>query len=396
MPARPVSRPPSSGVGLRVFTYRVDGVIGHLVNPDLTLGDDEEVGPEGCLSLPGLRFDTPRAVQVVARGWNAFGEPVTVEGTHLLARAVQHETDHLDGILFVDRLDPEQRREAMRLVREADWGAATPVVRVSPHADASGGAECDSSWPAPRRPRCPRCWPCSPRGTRWSPWSPGPTPGPGAAARSRRRPSSRWRSSTASRCSRRPRRATRSSWRGCGELAPDCCPVVAYGALLPRVALDVPVHGWVNLHFSLLPAWRGAAPVQRALMAGDDVTGATTFVLEEGLDTGPVLGTLTETVRPDDTAGTLLDRLASRRGGAARGHDGRPGRRLAARGAAAGRRSEPGTQAEHRRGAGALVAAGPRRRPARARLHPGAGGLDEFRGERVKVGPVRFAAGPLR
>jgi methionyl-tRNA formyltransferase len=94
-------------------------------------------------------------------------------------------------------------------------------------------------------------------------------------------------------------------------IAPDCCPVVAYGALVPRVALDVPAHGWVNLHFSLLPAWRGAAPVQRAIMAGDDVTGATTFVLEEGLDTGPVLGTLTETVRPDDTAGTLLDRLAS-------------------------------------------------------------------------------------
>ena len=93
-------------------------------------------------------------------------------------------------------------------------------------------------------------------------------------------------------------------------IAPDCCPVVAYGALVPRSALDVPAHGWVNLHFSLLPAWRGAAPVQRAVMSGDEVTGATTFVLEEGLDTGPVLGTLTETVRPDDTAGTLLDRLA--------------------------------------------------------------------------------------
>lgn len=93
-------------------------------------------------------------------------------------------------------------------------------------------------------------------------------------------------------------------------IAPACCPVVAYGALVPRVALDVPAHGWVNLHFSLLPAWRGAAPVQRALMAGDEVTGATTFVLEEGLDTGPVLGALTEAVRPDDTAGSLLDRLS--------------------------------------------------------------------------------------
>ncbi|MET9777068.1 methionyl-tRNA formyltransferase [Streptomyces sp. NPDC006367] len=94
------------------------------------------------------------------------------------------------------------------------------------------------------------------------------------------------------------------------EIAPDCCPVVAYGALLPRVALDVPVHGWVNLHFSLLPAWRGAAPVQHALMAGDEITGASTFLIEEGLDSGPVFGTVTETVRPTDTSGDLLTRLA--------------------------------------------------------------------------------------
>ena len=93
-------------------------------------------------------------------------------------------------------------------------------------------------------------------------------------------------------------------------LEPDCCPVVAYGQLVPRDALDVPPHGWVNLHFSLLPAWRGAAPVQHAVLAGDDVTGATTFLLEEGLDTGPVLGTLTEAVRPRDTSGDLLGRLA--------------------------------------------------------------------------------------
>ena len=94
------------------------------------------------------------------------------------------------------------------------------------------------------------------------------------------------------------------------ELAPDCCPVVAYGALVPRTALDIPRLGWVNLHFSLLPAWRGAAPVQHAVMAGDEVTGASTFLLEEGLDTGPVFGVVTETVRPRDTAGDLLARLA--------------------------------------------------------------------------------------
>ena len=94
------------------------------------------------------------------------------------------------------------------------------------------------------------------------------------------------------------------------ELAPDCCPVVAYGALVPPPVLDFPVHGWVNLHFSLLPAWRGAAPVQHAVLAGDEVTGATTFRLEQGLDTGPVFGVTTEDVRPHDTAGDLLERLA--------------------------------------------------------------------------------------
>ncbi|CAM5558618.1 methionyl-tRNA formyltransferase [Streptomyces sp. WAC 01325] len=94
------------------------------------------------------------------------------------------------------------------------------------------------------------------------------------------------------------------------EIAPDCCPVVAYGALLPRVALDVPAHGWVNLHFSLLPAWRGAAPVQHSIMAGDEITGASTFLIEEGLDSGPVYGTVTEAIRSTDTSGDLLTRLA--------------------------------------------------------------------------------------
>ncbi|MFJ7269264.1 methionyl-tRNA formyltransferase [Streptomyces sp. NPDC099050] len=94
------------------------------------------------------------------------------------------------------------------------------------------------------------------------------------------------------------------------EIGPDCCPVVAYGALIPKGALDMPKHGWVNLHFSLLPAWRGAAPVQQSIMAGDEVTGASTFRIEEGLDTGPVFGILTEEIRPTDTSGDLLTRLA--------------------------------------------------------------------------------------
>jgi methionyl-tRNA formyltransferase len=93
-------------------------------------------------------------------------------------------------------------------------------------------------------------------------------------------------------------------------LAPACCPVVAYGALIPPAALDIPEHGWVNLHFSILPAWRGAAPVQAALLHGDETVGASTFQIEEGLDTGPVYGVVTEAVRPRDTAGDLLGRLA--------------------------------------------------------------------------------------
>lgn len=95
------------------------------------------------------------------------------------------------------------------------------------------------------------------------------------------------------------------------ELAPDCAPVVAYGALVPPAALEIPRYGWVNLHFSLLPAWRGAAPVQHALLHGDELTGASVFQLEEGLDTGPVFGTVTDEIRPTDTAGDLLERLAT-------------------------------------------------------------------------------------
>jgi peptide deformylase len=125
---------PQIGVSLRVFTYWVDNELGHLVNPDLELSQDVELGEEGCLSLPGLSFDTRRSRSVVARGMNMHGEPVVVQGSDLLARCVQHETDHLDGIVFIDRLDPAERKEAMRLIREAEWfGEAPPQIRQNPH-----------------------------------------------------------------------------------------------------------------------------------------------------------------------------------------------------------------------------------------------------------------------
>jgi peptide deformylase len=126
---------PQIGVGLRVFTYYVDGVLGHLVNPDLDLSEELQDGEEGCLSFPGIYYDTPRALRVVAKGFDMHGEPVTIEGSEVLARAIQHETDHLDGILFIDRMDRDQRKLALKAIREASWaGEPAPVVKDSPHA----------------------------------------------------------------------------------------------------------------------------------------------------------------------------------------------------------------------------------------------------------------------
>jgi peptide deformylase len=125
---------PQLGVGLRVFTYNVDGEVGHLVNPELELSDETQLGPEGCLSIPDLTFDCLRALRTVARGFNMYGDPISIEGSDLLSRALQHETDHLDGVLFVDRLDRATRKAAMRAIREAEWsGGPVPTVKESPH-----------------------------------------------------------------------------------------------------------------------------------------------------------------------------------------------------------------------------------------------------------------------
>ena len=177
------------------------------------------------------------------------------------------------------------------------------------------------------------------------------------------------------------------------QLAPDCCPVVAYGALLPKAALEVPRHGWVNLHFSLLPAWRGAAPVQHAVLAGDEVTGASTFEIEQGLDTGPVYGTVTEVVRPGDTSGDLLERLS--RSGArllVATMDGIEEGKLVPRPQPAdGVSLAPKISVEDARvdwNAPALRVD----RVVRG-CSPAPGAWTLFRGERLKLGPVRLAAG---
>src|ERR1700750_185011 len=127
--------PPQIGVGLRVFTYHVDDhEPGHLINPSLDLSKEEDEDDEGCLSFPGLAYPVKRAWGVVAKGFNMYGDPVTIEGTELLARCIQHETDHLDGILFIARMDSAQRKAAMKAIREAEWwGDPVPRGRVSPH-----------------------------------------------------------------------------------------------------------------------------------------------------------------------------------------------------------------------------------------------------------------------
>jgi peptide deformylase len=125
---------PQIGVSLRVFTYNVDGVIGHMVNPSLDLSEETQYGDEGCLSIPDLPFPCTRALRAVARGFNEYGDELVIEGSDKLARCIQHETDHLDGVLFIDRLDREQRKAALRAIRQADWSGGAPKVKVSPHA----------------------------------------------------------------------------------------------------------------------------------------------------------------------------------------------------------------------------------------------------------------------
>ncbi len=130
---------PQIGVPLRVIVWDVDEAIGHLVNPSLDLSEEMQEGEEGCLSFPELSYETPRSMRAVAKGFNMYGEPVVVEGTAFLARALQHETDHLNGILFIDRLSVEMRKQAMKDIRNAEWFLASqeagtaPEIRVSPH-----------------------------------------------------------------------------------------------------------------------------------------------------------------------------------------------------------------------------------------------------------------------
>ncbi|MEU6778976.1 methionyl-tRNA formyltransferase [Nonomuraea angiospora] len=176
-------------------------------------------------------------------------------------------------------------------------------------------------------------------------------------------------------------------------LEPDCCPVVAYGALLPQSALDIPRQGWINLHFSILPAWRGAAPVQHSILHGDEIGGATTFQIVKELDAGPVYGVVTEEIRPDDTSGSLLERLSvSGAGLLAATLDGVEDGTLEAR-------PQP---AEGVTIAPKITVVDARIDWTKPAMHvdrriracsPAPGAWSEFRGQRVKLGPVRIVPG---
>ena len=147
---------PQIGVPLRVFTWCVDEEIGHLVNPQLTLSDELQDGEEGCLSFPEVRYETPRAMRAVARGFNMHGEPITVEGSEFMARALQHETDHLDGILFIERMPKDSRKLAMKEIRDSEWfmsASETGILRslrfhlIKPSEKVtSASCGCGNSW----------------------------------------------------------------------------------------------------------------------------------------------------------------------------------------------------------------------------------------------------------
>ena len=311
----------------------------------------------------------------------------------MLARAIQHETDHLDGVLFVDRLDAEARERGAVGARARPSGRASglPARRL---AAAGAGREGEpplrllfAGTPAPAVPSLEALLGVRPRGRRRA--DPARRAG---RPRPHGRAAPRWPSGPtppASRCCSRGRPASRSSWTQLRDLAVDCAPVVAYGALVPQAALDLPRHGWVNLHFSLLPAWRGAAPVQHAIMAGDEITGASTFLLEAGLDTGPVFGVVTEPIGPRDTAGDLLGRLAVSGAGLLVATldgiaDGSLVRRAAAgRGRSASRRGSsppmPGSTGRCRRYVVDRRVRG---------VTPAPGAWTTWRGERLRLGPV--------
>ena len=282
---------PQVGVRKRLFTFDLhegDGP-GVVINPEIVESDGEVVSDEGCLSVPGYRFEVVRAERVTMRGIDLDGNEIVLEGDDLLARMIQHEIDHLDGVLLLDRVEPDVRREALKEMRTHDFPMRQVPARGVPAATAASrpAPACASSSSAPLTTRCPPLHALHAAGhdialvvtqpDRRRGRGSEPTREPGEGRRAGARPARAHAGTLAARCS------TTSP-----SPAPTLGVVVAFGQLLPEALLDAVPHGFVNVHFSLLPRWRGAAPVERAMLANDPETGVCIMALEKGLDTGPV------------------------------------------------------------------------------------------------------------
>ncbi len=315
---------PQVGIGLRFFVFD-DGETGPMAmaNPVLSAAEGESVEDEGCLSIPGPFQPTPRSATITCRGQGLDGAPLEMTGEGLLARIFQHETDHLDGTLFIDRLDEEGRRAVLAEMRRIELGLEEPRERRR-GLRRRDPAALRSDPPYPRGMTAPRVVFLGN-----DPWSV-----PSLKALAERGPS------PVLVLTRTPRPAGRGSklrptevarfaahaglpllevdtvregvgWEALREARPDVVAVVAYGEILTRDVLQLPAAGCLNLHFSLLPRWRGAAPVQRAIMEGDAVTGVSVMVMDEGLDTGAVLRAQEVEIEPGEDAGSLGARLAA-------------------------------------------------------------------------------------
>ena len=269
---------PQVGISHRLLVYRVepDSPIVALVNPEIEWSSrDEEIAEEGCLSLPLVHVDVERPIGVLVTAKDERGEDLIIEATGLEARVIQHEIDHLDGVLILDRTTREQRKAAMRAMREAEQAAGVAVSglgadRLPRHVGVRGRGAAPASPP-----------PSTGRGSS----SPAPTArraaGRSCPRRRSRTPRARSGSSSSS-------RRTSTSPRPCARIAaaePEVVAVCAFGALIKEPLLSD--HELINVHPSLLPRWRGAAPVERAIMEGDAETGVSTMLTEAGFDTGP-------------------------------------------------------------------------------------------------------------
>ena len=294
---------PQLGILQRIFVYDAGDGFQALINPKILQRKGEQIGVEGCLSLPGLQGDVARADEVVVKGVDQFGKPVRIRGDGLTARVIQHEMDHLDGVLFIDRADPA----SLHWVTAEE--AADEEADGTDAADA--GITCAFLFSArPRSPSPPCTGCCSRRSMRYWASSPSRTVRTGAAGRLSLSPVKDAALAAGLPLFQPEKVRAKEFVQTVRDLAPDVLVVAAFGQIIPQRMLDIPRFGGINVHGSLLPRWRGAAPMQYALMAGDAETGVTTMQMDAGLDTGDILLQAALPLDGRRNLGTLEPKLA--------------------------------------------------------------------------------------